>query len=292
MIGAGSVWVAGEALIDLLPDGKEFRAVVGGGPANTAKALANLGLQTALITGLSSDKYGDLIEQDLIGVDLSLALRSNLPTALAIVSLDSKGSASYDFRLDRTATFDFRKEWLPSGTPVALHIGTLVTIVQPGADELFNWAKRLEVPIIYDPNIRPSVLPELASYREAVEKWASISTVIKLSEDDLSFLGYKDVSKFFSLGVSLVVVTSGESGLSGITPNGRVSVPGVKVEVIDTVGAGDTVGAILVEGLVRYGLETLVGEKLFDVLTRAAKAAAITCTRAGAKPPTLSELGA
>ena len=290
MIGAGSVWVAGESLIDLLPDGKEHRAIVGGGPANTAKALANLGLQTALITGLSSDEYGDLIEQDLIGVDLSLALRSNLPTALAIVTLNAKGSASYDFRLDRTATFDFRKEWLPSGTPVALHIGSLATIVPPGADELLNWAKRLGVPIIYDPNIRPTVLPELARYREAVEKWASISTVIKLSEDDLSFLGFKDVSNFFSLGVSLVVVTSGESGLSGITPNGRVSVPGVKVEVIDTVGAGDTVGAILVEGLVRYGLEMLVGEKLFDVLTRAAKAAAITCTRAGAKPPTLSEL--
>jgi len=284
------VWVVGEALMDLLPNASGGKAVVGGGPANTAKALANLGLQTALITGLSSDEYGDLIEQDLIGVDLSLALRSNLPTALAIVTLDSKASASYDFRLDRTATFDFRKEWLPSGTPVALHIGTLATIVQPGADELFNWAKRLEVPIIYDPNIRPIVLPELASYREAVEKWASISTIIKFSEDDLSFMGYKDVSKFFSLGVSLVVVTSGESGLSGITHNGRVSVPGVKVEVIDTVGAGDTVGAILVEGLVRYGLETLVREKLSEVLSRAAKAAAITCTRAGAKPPTLSEL--
>lgn len=284
--------MAGEALIDLFLDGGQRRAVVGGGPANTAKGLSSLGIQTSFIGGISLDDYGALIRGDLSGVDLSLALKSELPTALARVNLDVLGSANYEFDLEGTATFDFRRDWLPSGVPAALHIGSLATIVQPGADELLYWAKEIDAPIVFDPNVRPAVASNRELYRDSVERWASISSIVKLSEDDLSWLGYQDVSHFFALGVSLVVLTCGETGLSGITPEGRVSVPGVKVDVIDTVGAGDTVGAVIVEGLVKYGLETLKEEKLFEVLSRTAKAAAITCTMVGAKPPTLSELDA
>lgn len=278
--------------MDLFSNGGERLAAVGGGPANTAKALSNLGLQVSFIGGLSLDYYGALIRGDLSGVDLSLVLESELPTALARVNLDVSGSASYEFKIDGTATFDFRRDWLPSGVPVALHIGSLATIIQPGADELFYWAKDTEAPIVFDPNVRPAVVSDRELYRESVDRWASISSIVKLSEDDLSWLGYQDVSHFFALGVSLVVLTCGETGLSGITPEGRVSVPGVRVDVIDTVGAGDTVGAVIVEGLVEYGLEKLKEEKLLEVLSRAAKAAAITCTKVGAKPPTLTELDA
>ena len=86
------------------------------------------------------------------------------------------------------------------------------------------------------------------------------------------------------------MITKGENGLLGVTSNGVVSVPGIKVDVIDTVGAGDTVGAVLVEGLVKYGLDNLINIELESVLKRAARAAAITCSRAGARPPTLQEL--
>lgn len=285
-------WVAGEALIDLLPDGDKRKSVVGGGAANTAKALSLLGVDVSFIGGISSDEYGLLITKELQSVDLSLANKSALPTAHAVVNLDQYGSASYEFNLEGTATFDFQRKWLPLGSPKVLHIGTLATVIQPGADELFEWAKQLGVPVVFDPNIRPSVLSDVVRYREVVEKWASMSSVIKLSEEDLKWLDYEDQSKFFSLGVSLVVLTAGESGLTGYTPSGQVHVPGVPVEVVDSVGAGDTVGAVLVEGLIKHGLESLITEKLFEVLLRAAKAAAITCTRAGAKPPTLSELEA
>lgn len=285
-------WVAGEALIDLLPDGDKRKAVVGGGAANTAKALSLLGVDVSFVGGISSDEYGALITKELQSADLSLANKSALPTALAVVSLDQSGSASYEFNLEGTATFDFQRKWLPLGSPKALHVGTLATIIQPGANELFEWAKRLGVPVVFDPNIRPSVLSDVMRYRGAVEKWVSISSVIKLSEDDLNWLGYEDLSGFFSLGASLVVLTAGESGLTGYTSSGQVHVPGVPVDVVDTVGAGDTVGAVLIEGLIKHGLESLIADKLFEVLLRAAKAAAITCTRAGAKPPTLSELEA
>lgn len=281
------IWVVGEALIDLLPG--EI-PIVGGGPANTAKALSNLGIKTSFVGGISADNYGKLIESELnsFDVDLRSVNRSALPTAVAKVLIDDAGFATYQFNLGETATFDFG-EWLPQGTPKVLHIGSLATVVEPGATRLFGWARKLNSVIVYDPNVRSTVLPDRGKYRKYFEKWAHISTVVKLSEDDLEFLGIS-IEDVFKLGAQLVVLTHGERGISGFRSEEEVFVPGIKVDVVDTVGAGDTVGAVIVEGLVRYG--GLKGEKLRLVLERAAKAAAITCTRAGACPPTLEELGA
>jgi len=290
MSSASSIWVAGEALIDLVPIAGERKAIVGGGPANTAKALARLGLTPSFIGGISSDDFGKAIERELQGVDLSYALRSDLPTALAEVTLDASSSASYKFNLDSTATFDFHASWLPKGNPSILHIGTLATLVEPGASELFKWAEDLDSVIVFDPNVRSSILSDRNKYREIFERWASISKIVKMSQEDLHFLGFSSGSQIMGMGPELVVVTKGSEGIDGFTGEGLVSVPGVRVEVVDTVGAGDTVGAVIVEGVVRYGLEELQNRSLFSVLTRAAKAAAITCSRAGANPPTLDEL--
>lgn len=284
------VWVAGEVLIDLVPSGNSRVPIVGGGPANTAKALARLGVSTSFIGGISTDDYGLKIISELSSVDLSLVHRVDLPTALAIVTLDENGSASYEFKLEKTATFDFSEEWLPGYSPEALHVGTLATIIEPGADALYEWAKNLGVPIVYDPNVRPSVLANKERYRKLVAKWIGICKVVKLSQEDLEWLGYKNADELLDLGAELVVVTYGASGLAGFTKSGSNTVPGVKVEVVDTVGAGDTVGAVIVEGLIKYGLESLKSERLLEVLNRAAKAASITCARSGANPPALEEL--
>ncbi len=284
------VWVAGEALIDLLPRDGASVAVVGGGAANTAKALANLETDVSWVGGVSSDEYGNLIKKELESVDLSLANYSSLPTALAKVSLDRSGSASYEFLLDGTATFDFDLNWLPRGKPEILHIGTLVTIVEPGASNLFDWAKGLKTKVVFDPNVRPSVLSDKSRYRMAFENWAKISSIVKMSNEDFEWLGYSTVNQILELGPELLVVTHGAEGMTGYTASGSVSVPGVNVQVVDTVGAGDTVGAVIVEGLLENGITSLVGEKLFEVLSRAAKAAAITCSRVGANPPKRAEL--
>lgn len=283
-----TVWVAGEALIDLVPLKGKRIPIVGGGPANTAKALSRLGINTSFIGGISSDDYGKLIEDELLEskVDLSLANRSDLPSALAAVTLDSAGIASYEFKLDRTATFDFGT-WLPEGQPSVLHVGTLATIVQPGAESLFYWASKMGAPIVFDPNIRPSVLSDKSKYRESVARWAGISLVIKLSDDDLDWLGYsvKDLLRF---GAELIVLTRGEVGISAIDSGGEIMVPAKKIDVVDTVGAGDTVGAVIVEGILKYG--EIKGEVLRGVLQRAVNAAAITCSRQGANPPKYSEI--
>ena len=293
-----SIWVCGEVLIDILPSGP----VVGGGPANTAKALARLGHDVHFIDGISSDEFGQSARSELLndGVNLDLALASDKPTCTATVTLDAAGGASYEFLIDGTATFDFNASWLPDPyryQPQVLHIGTLVTVIEPGASALYDWAMQVAelAPIVFDPNIRPSVQPDRDLYEAAVEKWAALSAVIKVSDDDLAWLfpgqAIEDVAnRWINDGAFLVVVTQGANGLMGYTSDGRVEVPGVKVDVVDTVGAGDTVGAIVVEAMLAHGLVELRGDLLRGVLTRAAAAAAITCSRKGAQPPYKHEL--
>ena len=300
-----AVWVCGEALIDLIPvrPGSDQRqAIPGGGPANTAHALARLDIPTEFIGGLSDDQYGQRMRAEFIAgrVGLTFTPEHQLPTCLAIVSIDLDGGATYEFKIDGTATFAFATENMPDPKlikPEAIYIGTLATIIEPGARILKDWILQAKdyAPIIYDPNIRSSVISDRSRYQEVVKEWVALSNVVKASEDDLAWL-YPDTDpreiarSWVSQGVQLVVITKGENGMVGVTKNQEVSIPGVKVDVIDTVGAGDTVGAVLVEALVEFGLEKLTSELLSHTLHRAALAAAITCSRTGANPPTKAEL--
>ena len=298
-----TIWVCGEVLIDLIPGADGVRiGHVGGGPANTAKALARLGQDVQFIAGISTDEDGVAARKELVEdeVKLALALTSDKPTCLAIVSLDSNGGASYEFKIAGTATFDFSLDWLPDPArykPNVLHIGTLATVIKPGADVLYDWALRVAefAPIVFDPNIRPAVLADRDQYEAAVEKWAAISSVIKVSDDDMAWLylgqNYVDVAaRWINDGAALVVVTRGSQGIIGFTSEGPVEVEGAKITVADTVGAGDTVGAIIVEAMIEKGILALTGDVLRATLHRAAVAAGITCSRKGAQPPYKHEL--
>jgi fructokinase len=299
---SNQVWVCGEVLIDLIPEGTERRPVVGGGPANTAKALAKLGITTQFIDGISNDIYGQMAADELLADDVLLdyVKYSDKPTCLAIVSLSKTGGAAYEFVIDDTATFDFDRSWLPDAAqlkPSLLHIGTLVTAIEPTASVLFEWAKYVgeHAPIIFDPNIRPAVMSDRTSYVKQVERWVGISSAVKVSDDDIYWLYPgadldKVVNNWLALGPELVVVTFGDKGLAGFRDNTKVSVDAKKVVVADTVGAGDTVGAILVEAIIADGLANLTGERLTSMLDRAARAAAITVSRTGAKPPSKDEI--
>jgi len=299
---SNQVWVCGEVLIDLIPDGTERKAVVGGGPANTAKALSKLGISTQFIDGISTDKYGQmaLSELEKDGVLLDFVKFSDKPTCLAIISLNSKGGATYEFVIDNTATFDFSHSWLPDPMnikPSLLHIGTLVTAIEPAATVLFEWANKVAkvAPIVFDPNIRPAVMNNRGEYVKQVERWVGISSSVKVSDDDIYWLypGQdldKVAKRWLGMGPKLIVVTFGDKGLAGYRENSKISVDAKKVVVADTVGAGDTVGAILVEAIIEDGLDKLTDERLSMMLDRAAKAAAITVSRSGALPPGRDEI--
>jgi fructokinase len=169
--------------------------------------------------------------------------------------------------------------------------------VEPASTVLYDWAvKTAELaPVVFDPNVRSSVVGDRDKYRAAVEKWVGISSVVKLSDDDISWLypgeAMDEVAKrWIAGGTALVVVTRGAHGIIGYTEHGFEEVAGAKVTVVDTVGAGDTVGAILVEGIIKHSVDGLQGQVLNAVLHRAAIASGITVSRAGAQPPRLHEL--
>lgn len=282
--------------MDLIPvAGGERVPMVGGGPANTAKALARLGYATYFVGGISSDEYGNVISEELMqsGVDLSLAYRGDLPTALAIATIDGNGMAKYEFELTGTSSFAFDQSWLPQGEPDVIHIGSVATLLEPGSSQLLDWAKEKSAPIVFDPNVRPSIEGNKEVYQRAVERWIDLASIVKLSEDDISWL-YGDrnvIDDYLERGVSLVIVTRAEKGLTAYGKDFAIEIPAVSVDLVDSVGAGDTIGAVIAEGVLRHGIKNLSGEILAGVLRRATKAASITCSRAGANPPTLAELG-
>jgi fructokinase len=301
-------WVVGEVLVDLIPatDGDEsignqrYRAIIGGGGANTVRALARLGKRCEFIGGLSSDRFGHMawmeLERDGVGLDLSA--ESDRPTAKAIVALDDDGVATYSFEVEGSATFSFDSTWLPEDAPDLLHIGSLATVVSPGSEALKKWVRdrhRAGTLVVFDPNVRPAFLSDMDQYREIVEEWIALTDLVKASEEEIAWLYPESdqesvASRWMKLGTELIVITRGSRGMVALRSDESIGVEGVEIDLVDTVGAGDTVGAVLVEALMDSGIEALRGERLEEVLRRAALAAAITCSREGANPPSRDEL--
>ncbi|MGM9330449.1 carbohydrate kinase family protein [Streptomyces murinus] len=298
--------VAGEALIDLVPQGPGALAALkpapGGGPYNTALALGRLGSPTAFCSRTSYDAFGEALLDGLrrAGVEVAGVQRGPEPTTLAVATIDGDGSASYSFHVDGTADRLFTAPAsLPADTR-AVSFGTLSLVLEPGAsayEELMRRAAGQGLFTALDPNIRAGLIPDADAYRERFASWLPSVTLLKVSAEDAAWLGGTP-REWLAEGPSAVVVTRGGEGLTVYTRDGgECSVPGEKVDVVDTIGAGDTVNAALLHGLSALGalsqeaLSALGTEGWARLLRFAARAAAITCSRAGAEPPYTDELG-
>ncbi|MFI6036857.1 carbohydrate kinase [Streptomyces sp. NPDC051315] len=298
--------VAGEALIDLVPQGTGALAglqpALGGGPYNTAVALGRLGSPTAFCSRTSYDAFGEALLDGLrdAGVDVAAVQRGPEPTTLAVATIDGNGAAAYSFYVEGTADRLFTvPAGLPSGTR-AVSFGTCSLVLEPGAsayEELMRTAAAQGVFTALDPNIRPGLIADADAYRARFKSWLPSVTLLKLSEEDARWLGGTP-HEWLSAGPSAVVITHGGDGLTAFTRDGAVyPVPGEKVDVVDTIGAGDTVNAALLHGLSAWdalsaaALAGLGREGWERLLRFAARAAAITCSRAGAEPPYAAEVG-
>ncbi|MFJ8196191.1 carbohydrate kinase [Streptomyces sp. NPDC096152] len=299
--------VAGEALIDLVPQGTgaltDLKPALGGGPYNTAVALGRLGSTTAFCSRTSYDAFGEALLNGLrrAGVDVSGVQRGAEPTTLAVATVGADGSAAYSFYVDGTADRLFTAPaGLPAGTR-AVSFGTCSLVLEPGAsayEDLMRTAAARGVFTALDPNIRAGLIPDADAYRARFARWLPSVSLLKLSEEDAHWLGGTP-REWLAAGPSAVVITHGGDGLTAFTRDGAVhAVPGEKVDVVDTIGAGDTVNAALLHGLSVQGalspdgLAVLAPDGWTRLLRFAARAAAITCSRAGAEPPYASEVGA
>ncbi|MGH8791540.1 MAG: carbohydrate kinase family protein [Stackebrandtia sp.] len=304
------ILVCGENVVDVLPgsDGRP-RPAAGGGPANTAVALARLGVPTGFAARLGGDAHAALIAERLAaaGVSSRFLTRTDAPSATATVVFDAEGQAEYRFALKGAADFGWRAEELPSaaalaGSVEAVHLGSLAAYLSPGADVLESWVGGIRdaTMVSFDPNIRPAV-GDAAAARARTESYAALCHLMRASAEDLRFL-YGDESpesvarRWLEAGARLVVVTDGERGATAYHDGGRVSAAPPAVSVVDTVGAGDTFNAALLAFWRSRG--ALSADDFPDVATLAEAlrygyaASALTCTRVGADPPTADEVAA
>jgi fructokinase len=313
-MGERVVAVAGEALVDFVPAGGDgvFRAAPGGSPANVAVGLARLEVPTRLLARLADDLLGHRLRAHLDGngVDLSRAVRAAEPTSLAIVAVGRDGVVEYDFRVEGTADWQWRDQELAGaldGGVVALHAGSLALTMPPGADVLQRLLAGAgqAMTVSYDPNCRPLLMGSPDAVRGRIESLVALADVVKASADDLAWLlpdrpPEQVAEAWLAAGPSLVVITLGPAGLLVATRQaGALRRPGRAVEVVDTVGAGDACMAALLAGLHRRdllgadrrpALEAMDAATATELADEAVLAAAITCTRSGAEPPTAAEL--
>ena len=302
--------VVGEALVDLVlrPGAEEPAAHPGGGPANIALGLARLGHPVTLLTQLGTDAYGRLVRTHLEddGVRVEDHGVPGTPTSTALARLDDQGIARYEFDL----SWDVRDLRLPPDTR-CLHTGSLGLSLDPGRTSVLELMRSAAGPagplLSYDPNARPSLVDDRDDAAAWVERVARTAHVVKLSEEDLDFLFPGRTPAELATGwltgpvTALVVVTRGGDVIFGATRAASVEVPAPRVDVVDTVGAGDAFMSGLIDAVDRLGLlgaahaEQLRGldaDTLSGVLADAALVAAMTCTRAGADPPTAAEVAA
>lgn len=305
--------VCGEALIDLTSSRTEsgrFDAHAGGGPCNTAIGLGRLGVATGFLGRLSNDRFGDGLRAHLAsaGVDPSFVVPTDDPTTLAVAHIDERGGASYSFYATGTADPGLTEAMLPTldDVVVGLHMGTCALAFEPSGQTLeslfireHSIGRRF---LALDPNVRSGVAKNVDAYRSRIVRMISAADLVKVSDADIEALwpGENTRSRAAALassGPAIVVLTCGGDSLTAFRSNGSsVSVPAEKVKVVDTIGAGDTTNAAMLSWLLRAGslsrasVEALADHEVASMLQFAAKAAAVTCGRAGANPPWASEL--
>ena len=305
--------VVGESVIDLVDpgDGSPCLAQPGGSPLNVAIGLARLGNRTEFVGRLSGDPLGTVVRRHLerSGVGTAHVTRAAEPSTIALVEL-SDGQATYEFSVRGTADFQWSAReisGLPAGAS-AVHFGSLASWLPPGDEILNAHMARIRAAgstlISYDPNIRPG-LTDPATTRTTVQRSAGVAHVIKASAEDVAWLCGTDqltavADGWLSQGAHLIVVTAGASGatawVAGLPPLTRPAFP---TPVADTIGAGDAFMSGLLDSLARHGLASpgalarlSDASVLAAVVDDAALVAAITCSRAGADPPTQAEAGA
>ena len=288
------ITVAGESLVDVVHDGRT-REVPGGSPANVALGLARLGTPVEFATWLGDDARGHRIADHLraSGVQVVDDAFGATRTSSAVVRLAPDGQPTYEFDI----------EWdLPDlpRTPRWLHVGSISAFLEPGAGKVSELARRTAADggtVSFDPNIRPALLGRPADGRRTFERLAAVADVVKLSDEDAGWLypglGADAVlDRLLEIGVELAALTTGAAGSIVTTATERVTVPGGRVDVVDTVGAGDSYMATLIWQLQTRGAAVgpISRDSLRELGRLSTRAAAITVARRGADLPTRDDL--
>ncbi len=307
MVSSRALAIVGENLVDLLvsPEGK-VDAVVGGGPLNVARTIGGLGSPVHFFSGISHDAFGSLVRRSLLESDVEIALWRPLgqPTTLAVVELGPEGPR-YSFHLHGTAAFcldpDETAAAMARIAPLgALYAGTLALLVEPLASlaEALVMSASIDTLVVIDPNCRPSAVHDADQYHSRVARLCSRADVVKVSGDDLAYLfpdhaEHDGARKILEYGARCVIVTRGADPVTVLHDRFELTIDVAPTQVVDTVGAGDSlVGGFIVwwtgHGLARPDLDDPAAVRL--ALEAAVEISRLTCQRAGAQPPRVTDL--
>lgn len=304
---------SGEALIDMIPmptlaGAEGFVPHSGGAVFNTAIALGRLGVQVGMLTGLSSDMFGRQLAEALKAshVDTSHVVLSDRPTTLAFVRLVD-GHATYCFFDENSAGRMLTPADMPTLSPEVstLFLGGISLACEPAADAYEALLQRApaDCAVMIDPNIRPRFITDINRFRTRLDRMIARADILKLSDEDLNWLLpdplslHEKVASLLDKGLSALILTRGGEGATGFLANGdEVHITAERVQIVDTVGAGDTFNAGFLAklselgGLAKPQLGTLSQDMLRQAMKHGAKVAAVTVSRAGANPPWADEL--
>ena len=308
------IGILGEALIDFISvkgidDADCFQSHCGGCALNAATAASRLGSSVLYIGKLSADMFGQQMRQHFI--ENNVRLNESLcgcaaNSMIGFAKLDAHGAASYVFYSEGTTptvldAHEIAAVFASEPNLNFLHIGSVALALKQSGEEILKALSSLQnLPFIFlDPNVRPTVIADFAAYRSRLLAVASLSDIIKLSDEDLHFL-YPEIPErraiddLLSKGAAHVVLTRGKHGMDWYAASGYACAEtAIDVPIVDTVGAGDTVSGAILSYLEGKGLKdssriTLSQAK--EALHFASAAAAVTCSRKGCDPPTRSEV--
>ncbi|MFK8034216.1 MAG: carbohydrate kinase [Hyphomicrobiales bacterium] len=307
------LYICGEALIDFVPmNGAQgqsgYEPKPGGSPYNAAKAAARAGAEVSFLGAISTDFFGDQLKEHLeeSGVYCDAVPRSRYPSTLAFVDL-ATGDPRYAFFNNNASTANMAPlpSMLEPNAGDILDIGSISLIDQPGADNITNFAVSMseQMMISIDPNARPSMIEDWPAWHARIARLLDVATIIKLSVEDLQVIAPHHTADQFAEkrlegSAGLVIVTDGGNGATGYTRDAKYHANTPKIELADTVGAGDTLMGTTLAWILDRGisdvdvLRKLGEEELKEMLTFAASAAAINCQSVGCNPPTRAEIEA
>lgn len=287
------VVVIGEALIDIVETAGQTSEHVGGSPANVALGLARRGLSVDFLTQLGTDERGARIAAHLeaSGVRVAPESYSASVTSTARARIGGDGQAVYQFDIAWNGGPPYQ-----GPSPRVMHTGSIAAFLRPGAEYVRQALRASEAAeVTFDPNIRPTLVGPHAEALRAFEETARLATVVKLSDEDAAWL-YPErpldhvIDGLLDLGPRFVAVTRGAEGAIVASADSRHRIEGERVEVVDTIGAGDTFMASLIVSVTQEGSAGLDAEALERIGREAVHAAAVTVSRAGADLPWTEDL--
>lgn len=290
-VAARDVLVVGETIIDIVERDGTRTEHVGGSPANVALTLGRLGHRVRLVTDIAADDRGQRARAHLAESHVVVISRNAERTPTALARIQADGSAEY--------TFDIA--WDPVtpevGETAHVHVGSIAAFLAPGADKVRELLSTRSDGVLssFDPNIRPSILGSHHEILQQFEALASVSDVVKVSDEDALWLYPSEtpawvIARLHELGVRLAIVTRGGDGLLLASKQASIDVPALRVTVADTIGSGDSAMGAIIDGVRREGLGDLRAPTLRRIGDWAATVAGVTTSRAGANPPWLREL--